>query len=63
MTSDATPPAAVISGLAAGAGFVVVFSIFLTPSLMNSNSVNSTVVFGEQGQTISKTFQLPYNEI
>ena len=43
MTSDATLTGAVISGLAVGIGFVVMFSIFFTPSLMNGNGSNSAV--------------------
>ena len=56
MTSDATLPAAVITGLAVGIGFVVVFSIFFTPSFMNSNGSNSAVILGEAGQSISIDF-------
>ena len=56
MTSDLTLPAAVISGLAVGFGFVLVFSIFFTSSLINSNGSNSPVVLGETGQTISIDF-------
>ena len=43
MAGDATLPAAVITGLAVGIGFVVVFSIFFTPSLMNSNGSKPAV--------------------
>ena len=43
MTSDATLTGAVISGLAVGIGFVVMFSIFFTPSLMNGNGSSSAV--------------------
>src|SRR5207249_4541457 len=43
MAGDATLPAAVITGLAVGIGFVVVFSIFFTPSLMISDGSNSAV--------------------
>src|SRR5206468_1402061 len=51
-----TLPAAVVTGLAVGIGFVVVFSIFFTPSLMNSNGSDSAVILGEAGQTISIDF-------
>lgn len=54
MTSDALLPA-VISGLAVGIGFVVLFSIFFSPSL-SSNTTNSAVTLGEEGQTISIEF-------
>ena len=43
MADDATLPAAVITGLAVGIGFVVVFSIFFTPSLMDRNGSDSAV--------------------
>lgn len=56
MTSDAALPAAVISGLVVGIGFVVVFSIFFTPSSMNSDDSNSSVILGEAGQILSIDF-------
>jgi hypothetical protein len=37
MTSDATLPAAVITGLAAGIGFIVLFSVMLKPDFMLSD--------------------------
>ena len=43
MIGDATLTGAVISGLAVGIGFVVMFSIFFTPSLMNGNGSSSAV--------------------
>jgi hypothetical protein len=46
----------VITGLAVGIGFVVVFSIFFTSSLMKSDDSNSAVTLGEAGQTISIDF-------
>lgn len=53
-SSDELP---VIAGLTVGIGFVVAFSIFFTPSLMNSDgSSNSAVVLGEEGQTIEIDF-------
>ena len=48
--------APVIVGLAVGIGCVVVFSIFFTPSLMNSSGSNSAVTLGEAGQTIEIDF-------
>jgi hypothetical protein len=56
MTTDATLHAAVIAGLAVGIGFVIVFSIFSTPSLMNSDGSDSAVTLGKAGQTISVDF-------
>lgn len=56
MTSVAALPAAVISGLAGGIGFVVVFSIFFTPSSMSSDGSNSAVTLGEAEQTLSIDF-------
>jgi hypothetical protein len=46
----------VITGLAVGIGFVVVFSIFFTSSLMKSDDSNSAVTLGEAGHTISVDF-------
>lgn len=65
MVSDATLPAAVITGLAVGIGFVVVFSIFFTPSFMDSDVSDSAVTLGEAGQTISIDFgvALPERDI
>jgi hypothetical protein len=62
MVSDATLPAAVISGLAVGIGFVVVFSIFFTPSLMNSDGSNSTVPV-EEAEEIDFTVALPERDM
>ena len=63
MTRDAVLPA-IISGLAVGIGFVILFSIFFAPSL-SSNSGNSAVTLGEEGQTISIDFgvNLPERDI
>jgi hypothetical protein len=55
MTGDAALHAAVISGLAVGAGFVVVFSILFTASLSNDGS-DSPIMLGEEGQSIEIDF-------
>lgn len=48
--------APVIAGLAVGIGFVVLFSLFFTPSVTNSSGNNSAVILGEEGQTIEIDF-------
>lgn len=53
---------AVIAGLAVGIGFVVVFSIFFTPSMMNSDGSSSAVTLGEEGQTIHIDFTISLPE-
>jgi hypothetical protein len=60
LASGSTLP--VITGLAVGIGFVVVFSIFFTPSLMDSDGSDSAVVLGKEGQTISIDFSVALPE-
>lgn len=62
MISDATLPAAVITGLAVGVGFVVIFSIFFTPSLMNSNGSKSAVPI-EEAEEINFVVAIPERDM
>ena len=60
MVSGATLP--VITGLAIGIGLIVVFSIFFTPSLMDSNDSNSAVPV-EDAEEINFGVALPERDI